>query len=211
MTDSAPELLALHAVRVLGAPTSQDAARLFGLEADWVEECLLDQEALGLVRRTRWESTQLWSLTERGKAVNESQLRAEHASAGATSLVEWALEVFESVNGRFTSACTAWQLDETVPRAVTGAAAGGSVGAGVPQSLLRELTYCGARLAEITGELTSRLSRFGVHRQRYDTALERVRGGQSAWIDSPALPSLHLVWMGMHEDLLASLSRSRQQ
>lgn len=196
-SEASRAMLVLHTLRILGSASADRAAAIFGLDPEWVAEHLLDSEAVGLVRRTRWDGSELWSLTERGKAANESSLKSECAAAGAVSLVEWALETFESVNGRFTAACTAWQLDERPP------------GAGVPASLLQELSYCGARLAEVTSQLSTRLARFGVHQRRYDLALDQVRAGHSSWIDSPALPSLHLVWMGVHEDLLATLGRNR--
>lgn len=190
-------LLALHAIRILGATSATGAAEVFQLDREWVAEHLLDLEAIGLVRRTRWDGLDVWSLSESGKAANESALRVERIARDATFLTEWALETFEAVNSRFTAACTAWQLGER------------SRERGISPGALREFTYCGARLAEITGELATRLPRFGVHRGRYDAALERVRAGHAAWIDSPALPSLHLVWMGAHEDLLATLGLQR--
>lgn len=66
--------LVLHGVRVLGAPSVGDVARLYDLDPAMVTEHLLDAEAYGWARRHDWFGTTSWSLTERGKAENERRL-----------------------------------------------------------------------------------------------------------------------------------------
>ncbi len=66
---SSPELLALHGVRILGAPRLAEIASRFRLPLAVVREQLLDDQALGLV--TRYDVGEVtWSLTERGRAAH---------------------------------------------------------------------------------------------------------------------------------------------
>ncbi len=58
-------------------------------------------------------------------------------------------------------------------------------------------------------ELTAVLTRFDGYTERYEAAVERVRGGQVRWVDAIEVDSCHLVWMQLHEDLLATLDLLR--
>ena len=53
------------------------------------------------------------------------------------------------------------------------------------------------------------LARFDGYAQRYDAALTRAIRGQHHWVDGIAVDSCHLVWMQLHEDLIATLGLSR--
>lgn len=196
VTSSAPDLLVLHGVRVLGAPPPADVARLFGLGPAIVEEHLLDVEASGWARRYDWYGSVTWSLTERGKAENERQLAAELDAAGGRNVVAAAHQSFLPLNRRHGAACTRWQLnthrDERVDAAV-----------------LRELGSISHELDRVCARLTGVLGRFGVHGPRYHAALQKVFDGDHAWLDAPDRPSCHLVWISLHEDLLASLGIER--
>jgi hypothetical protein len=37
----------------------------------------------------------------------------------------------------------------------------------------------------------------------------RIENLEKAWVDSPTLPSLNIVWIQLHEDLLATLNIPR--
>jgi hypothetical protein len=49
----------------------------------------------------------------------------------------------------------------------------------------------------------------GVHQPRIDAALARARDGDHRWVDSPEVASMNLVWIQLHEDLLATLGLAR--
>lgn len=68
---SAPEDLALHGVRVLGFPTAARVADRFGLRTDEITDLLLDFEACGWVRHSRFGGDSGWSLTDAGREENE--------------------------------------------------------------------------------------------------------------------------------------------
>jgi hypothetical protein len=77
VTASDPELLTIHAVRLLGfAPTGRMAAR-FGLDREVTAELLEDHRALGWTTWSEFAGTGGWSLTDRGRAEGERRLGAE--------------------------------------------------------------------------------------------------------------------------------------
>lgn len=196
MVSSSSELLVLHGLRVLGGPSVGDVARVYGLDPAMVTEQLLDAEAYGWARRHDWFGSTSWSLTDRGKAENERQLAAELDTANAREQVAACHRAFLPLNRRHGQACTRWQLNEHVDERVDAA-------------VLRELRAIAHDLDRVCLHLTGALDRFGIHAPRYHTALDQLLGGEHAWLDAPDRPSCHLVWISMHEDLLATLGIER--
>ncbi|HEX5335586.1 MAG TPA: transcriptional regulator, partial [Propionicimonas sp.] len=64
-------------------------------------------------------------------------------------------------------------------------------------------------LAGICARLTAVLARFDGYAGAHHAALERVRNGDATWLDGPDRASCQLVWIGFHEDLLATLGIPR--
>ena len=196
MVSSSSELLVLHGVRVLGAPSAGDVARVYDLHPAMVVEHLLDAEAYGWARRYDWFGTTSWSLTERGKAKNERQLAVELDATDCREQVAAAHRSFLPLNRRHGQTCTRWQLNNHLD-------------ARVDAAVLRELRAIAHALDRVCRQLASVLDRFGIHAPRYHTALDQVLAGDHAWLDAPDRPSCHLVWISLHEDLLATLGIER--
>ncbi len=79
------------------------------------------------------------------------------------------------------------------------------------EAVVRRLGRLRDELTEVTVRLSGVLDRFGIHQRRVDAALRRVRAGSDAWVDAPDVPSLNIVWIQLHEDLLATLGIERGQ
>ena len=203
---SAPDLLALHGVRVLGAPTTHQVAGLFGLGEPFVREALLDAEAYGWASRHTFFGPVTWSLTERGRAQDEKLLAEELDAAGVRQAVAAGHAAFLPLNRRHGEACTAWQLR---PTASDPWAANDHLDRRWDAVVLRDLATIARELEAVLADLSGALDRFAVHGPRYRTALDHVLAGDTAWLDSPDRPSAHLVWIGLHEDLLATLGIPR--
>lgn len=67
-----------------------------------------------------------------------------------------------------------------------------------------------AALRPVLDALAGRLARFSRYAKRLDRAVDRSVG-DPAWLESPALDSIHTVWFELHEHLLATLGRDRTQ
>ncbi|WP_318206320.1 transcriptional regulator [Streptomyces sp. SJL17-1] len=203
---SAPELLALHAVRLKGLADDAQAAARYGLDPEVVREALLDHEARGWVTRRAFAGTRGWTLTDSGRAEGERQLAGELAAAGLGPFVRERYETFLAHNARCLRACTDWQLrpDDAGRLAVNNhgdAAWDGRV--------LDELAALGGVIEVLSEELGTRIDRLGGYGSRFTGALARVRRGELSWVDRVKEDSCHTVWMELHEDLLATLGITR--
>ncbi|MEV4567745.1 transcriptional regulator [Nonomuraea sp. NPDC049419] len=205
--DSVPDLLVLHAVRVLGFAGTPELARRYDLDAAETEELLRDAEAHGWVGHSAFAGTAGWSLTERGRAENERRLAAELADAGGTDEVRDAYRAFLPLNARLQQACTDWQLrpapgDRLAPNDHTDPAWDARV--------LGELAALSDALTPLSDRLGRVLSRLRGYDTRFAAALARARAGEAAWVDGSEVDSCHRVWFQLHEDLIATLGIDRR-
>jgi hypothetical protein len=206
---SGTELLSLHGVRVLGSGTAERVAALYDLDADEVREYLLDAEAYGWV--TRYDAGRALGpatlgITDRGRAENERQLAAELDRTGTGPAVREAHAAFLPLNRRLGEACTRWQIR---PVPWDRMAVNDHTDRRWDDAVIDELVVIGRRLTAVVDLLTAVLTRFGVHVPRYLAAVAKVEQGAPDWIDAPDRPSCHLVWIQLHEDLLATLGLER--
>lgn len=203
---SAPQLLALHGVRILGAPTIAQVAERFGLDPAMVREHLLDAQAYGWVSRWDGFGSANWSMTEAGRTENERQLAAELDATGTRGSVVAAHRAFLPLNVRHGQACTRWQLR---PSAADPLSFNDHTDGRWDRDVLDSLAGIQAELDVIGATLSSALARFGGHADRHRDALDRAQRGDRAWLDAPDRASCQLVWMQFHEDLLATLGIPR--
>jgi hypothetical protein len=203
---SPPDLLVLHAVRVMGMADPASVARRTGVAVEVVTEQLLDDQARGWVRHVAFADLAGWTLTESGRAEGERRLAAELDHTGTREAVDAAHRTFLRQNARFLSTVTRWQL-RPVP--------GDPLAANTHEDpewdgiVLDELADHGRRLESVGAALAGALERFAGYDARYAAALERADAGQLAWVDAPGIESCHTVWIQLHEDLMATLGVER--
>jgi hypothetical protein len=205
-TQSAPELLTLHAVRLKGMADDEQIVARFDLDPAIAHECLLDFRAVGWITRVDFAGTAGWTLTESGRAENERQLAQELASTDSTASVRHSYEAFLTHNDRLLRACTDWQLrpSTTDPLAVND-----HTDSTWDQSVLVTLSELNDELGTLCPELGGRLTRFHGYDERFSAALERADRGELSWVTGIKIDSCHTVWMELHEDLVATLGIKR--
>ncbi|MFI2104356.1 transcriptional regulator [Isoptericola sp. NPDC019693] len=201
---SEPELLVLHAVRVLGTGDDDAVAERSGVVAAVARELLLDLEASGHVTWAEFAGAGGWSLTERGRGEDERRLAAELAAdptGRAAAVVHDALTAFAPLNDRLLRACTDWQLRP---------ADDGRLGvndhrdASWDGRVLDELAAAVDGVRPVLAALAGELARFAGYDRRLDDALAAARAGDGARVAGVGATSVHGVWMELHEDLLAT-------
>ncbi len=206
---SDPELLVLHAVRLLGLASPTAAARRFGLDVEDAAELLLDAEARGWVSHTSFAGTAGWSLTERGRARDEELLAAELGDRAAQ--VRGVHETFVPLNAGFQGAMTRWQLR---PLPGDQLATNDHADHRWDDRVLADLRSCVLRVVPLCQELAAGIARMSGYDQRLHDALARAEAGQRSAVDglrgqSRGGDSLHTVWFELHEDLLSTLGLAR--
>lgn len=206
-TDSSPELLTLHAVRISGFADTSVITRRFRLDPAETEETLRDAEAYGWVSHSAFAGLEGWSLTESGRKENERQLAAELAATGRQDEVAEIHRDFLPLNARLQQACTDWQL-----RPVPGdrLATNDHTDTAWDLRVLDELSAIDRALAPLAARLDHILARFAGYDSRFSTALHRAKAGDNGWVDRTDVDSCHRVWFELHEDLIATLGLVRQ-
>lgn len=209
MSSSDTELLALHAVRLLGfSPTAGVAAR-YSLDETRVEELLEDHRAAGHVTWSSFAESAGWSLTGRGRVEDEHRLAREldeHPVGGRRDVVHRCYLEFLDLNARVLQAVTDWQ---TRPVAGDPFAANDHQDLRWDNRVLHRLTAVGGELVPLAGTLAECLDRLAGYSERFEAALARARTGQQEWVDGLGRDSCHTVWFQLHEDLLATLGIAR--
>ena len=203
---SDPTTLTLHGVRLLGFAETLRVTSRFHLNPGDVQENLLDFEAYGWVTRSVFGITEGWSLTARGRVENERRLAAELDGLGARSTVAEIHHRFLPANGRLLEAASRWQVR---PLPSDSMAANDHTDLRWDDRVIESLRSVGATLSPLQTELAAVLARFAGYAERYDAALVRVARGENRWVTGVGIDSCHVVWMQLHEDLLASLGLDR--
>ncbi len=189
------------------SPGIEQLARRFRLDAAEVREALLDAQAFGWVSRYDFLGDITWSLTDAGRAQEERLLAAELDATGARDVVARAHTDFLPLNRLHGTACTNWQLHPT-SWDPTG------------RNDHTDLRWDAAALDDLDARRRGprRDLRPAHRRPRSLRRLRRgpprrpasaCRTGDAAWLDGPDRASCQLVWIGFHEDLLATLGIPR--
>ena len=204
--ESAPELLVLHAVRIVGFAEAPVIARRFGLDPAGTEELLLDAEARGWVTHASFAGLGGWSVTERGRAQDERLLAAELAGVHGQDEVREAYRAFLPLNARLQQACTDWQLRPTSDDRL---ATNDHSDVEWDRRILDELAAIERGLTPLAERLGALLARFQGYDTRFSAARRRAEAGEHGWVDHTDVDSCHRVWFELHEDLVATLGIDR--
>lgn len=201
---SEPRLLVLHTVRLKGIADTPEIADHTGLDTRSVEE-QLDAAASAAEVQRRDGRFAGYSLTADGRSAVQELLRDELDASGHRSEVEAAYADFLGFNDRLLAVCTAWQL-----RDVDGEShVNDHSDPDYDRSVHEQLVALHERMVPVLDALAGALDRFGGHRERLQTALDRVLAGEHDWFTKPRFPSYHSIWFELHEDLLATLGTER--
>src|SRR3569833_4727845 len=114
---------------------------------------------------------------------------------------------FEDVNARFLTAMSAWQQVDVGGRKVPNDHGDAEYDAKIVARLERLV----ARLGDLIAVLAARDPRFGGYVGRFDRAMARVAAGDTGYVSSPTLDSVHNVWFEILEDLLRTRGRARME
>jgi len=204
--DSAPDLLVLHAVRILGFAGARAIAHRVSLDPVETEDLLLDAEARGWVTHAAFAGLEGWSLTGSGRAQDERLLAAELTGVAGENEVRDVHRAFLPLNARLQRACTDWQLR---PTAHDRLATNDHRDPAWDGAVLDELAAVEVGLVPLAGRLAALLSRFDGYADRFAAARHRARAGEPGWVDGTDVDSCHRVWFELHEDLIATLGMTR--
>lgn len=203
---SDPELLILHAVRLLGFASLATIAEHAGTSYELTGKVICEADSAGWLQHFEFADLKGWSLTETGKAENQRQLATEREEADPDGRIMAIYREFLPLNGRLLRAVTDWQLK---PAPNNRLATNDHTDRAWDRRILSELGSLNAALAPLDQRLAEVLTRFAGYAARFDTALGKARNGHHHWVDQNEVDSCHRVWFQLHEDLIATLGINR--
>ncbi|HSH23328.1 MAG TPA: hypothetical protein VK975_04615 [Acidimicrobiales bacterium] len=201
---SSPDLLVLHAVRLIGAASVDAVARATGLDPVHVERVLHGFAEAGHVEFGH-SAPGGWRITTAGASADARSIASELEARGARAAVEQAHRRFLEINPELLATCTAWQLRELDSARVTN----DHTDLTYDRAVIERLVEVHRRITPVLDELSQRLARFGVYVARLGEALDQVVAGHGDWFTRPLLDSYHSVWFELHQDLLDTLAIDR--
>ncbi len=205
-TGSQTALLVIHGLRVLGGPSLAELADFYELDYRSVHEELAQARERGWATSSEFFGATSWYLSDTGRAHGERLTAAELDDTRQRAVVAQAHADFLPLNRRHGQACTDWQLRPTTADRL---AENDHRDREWDARILAELDDIATQMYAVLTRLEEALPRFGVHEPRYREAMERVQAGESAWLNAPDRASCQIVWIQLHEDLLATLGIPR--
>ncbi|MEO7235447.1 MAG: transcriptional regulator [Lapillicoccus sp.] len=200
--------LTLHAVRLLGFADTASVASRFRQVVEEARERLLDFEAVGWVSHSEFGTTSGWSMTASGRAEGQRRLASELHRDDLRFVVAAMHRQFLILNARFLEAATRWQVRTSPSSTMT---PNDHNDLRWDSRVIEELGLLGGRLRPLNAEVAAVLTRFDGYADRYDVAFQKASRGENRWVTGVGIDSCHVVWMQLHEDLLATLGLERGQ
>jgi hypothetical protein len=187
MTDE--EFLVLNSVYLRKIATADVAGECTALPPATITAALSEAEITGTLVNV---GEGQFMLSEEGTQQVLDEYRSRYADQRGGSAVGTWYERFEVLNGQFLNAISVWQSDE-----------------GADTSKLDRLLRLVERQIKSLDSVTAQVQRYGIYRNRFQRALDHVHEGESKYVVSPSVDSIHNIWFEFHEDILTLIGRPR--
>jgi hypothetical protein len=207
MSSATTDVTALHALRVCGLASTARLADHLRASPRATEALLGRCESEGLVRY-RDGRVSGWQLTDAGRERHDAGLESALAEPGWQEPVSRGYALFVGHNRELKEICTAWQI-RTLADGSTAINDHGD--AGYDRDVIERLTGHNRHCEAMFEQLSTGLSRFRDYQDRLGEALDRLAAGDTAAFATPMSASYHCVWMELHQDLLLTLGRERDE
>jgi hypothetical protein len=188
--EAATELAVLMGLRVRGRGDAAEVARSAGCSAADAAAVLAGAAARGVAVPPAHAAPGVLALSAAGRDELARLLAAESLDRAALAAL---YERFLAVDGELKQAITTWQLADEARKAAAQAA------------VMAVAATAGGVAAALAG-VAARLAPYPL---RIAAAAGAIATGDSRFVASPRVDSLHQVWFELHEDLLVTLGRSR--
>jgi hypothetical protein len=187
------DVAVLQGVRLKGRVSRADLATTLGEDPGE----LIDD----LIRSGMLLDGPLLRLTPEGRRRLDELLTAEreHLDQAAISA---AYKDFRAVNAEFKTLVTDWQVRDGQPNTHDDS--------DYDAAVLARLDDVHQRVTPIVAAVTTQLPRLGRYSAKLQTALDKVRAGETIWLSRPLIDSYHTVWFEFHEELIIAAGMTRE-
>jgi hypothetical protein len=191
------ELTVLQAVRLKGRVSEEDLVATLDEDPADVAATLAQLAADGLLVQAK---TVRVSPEGRDRL---NALLAEERSGIDQSVLSKSYDEFRAVNQVFKELISDWQIKEGQPNSHDDPEYDGAV--------LDRLDDVHQQVLPIIAAVTTVLPRLGAYGKKLDSALAKVKDGDTVWLARPIIDSYHTVWFELHEELIAASGLTREE
>lgn len=132
-----------------------------------------------------------------------SALLAEERNGLDKTALSAAYDEFGSINTDFKALVTDWQLKSGQPNTHDDT--------DYDAAVLARLDDVHQRVAPIITAVAQQLPRLSAYSAKLQTALDKVKAGEIAWLTRPLIDSYHTVWFELHEELILGVGLTREK
>lgn len=189
---AAEEFLLLHALKVKGMALPEAIAEASGLPLDQVRAGLEAAVAAEHAKERSGGRVSGFMLGSAGR-VRYNELRASSVTDQEVAALVPAYEAFLAPNRAFKEVTTFAQTEANGDHA----------------SVVARLEPIHESLGRVLDLAAPAVTRMAAYRPRFEQAMAAIRSGDLSALAKPMSGSYHDVWMELHEDLILTLGRER--
>jgi hypothetical protein len=191
------ELTVLQGVRLKGRVSEADLAATLGEDPADVAATSAQLTAAGLLV----EGKTLRISPEGRERLNA--LLAEERSGVDQNVLAKAYDEFRAVNNEFKALVSDWQIKDGQPNPHDDPEYDAAV--------LNRLDTVHQHVLPITTTVTTLLPRLSAYAEKLNSALTKVKAGDTIWLARPIIDSYHTVWFELHEELIVASGLTREE
>jgi hypothetical protein len=191
------ELTVLQAVRLKGRMSEADLVATLGEDPADVAATLAQLTAVGLL-----VTGKALRISPEGRA-RLNALLAEERSGVDQNVLATSYGDFRAVNNEFKALVSDWQIKDGQPNSHDDAE--------YDAAILNRLDNVHQRVLPVIATVTTLLPRLHAYAAKLDSALDKVKAGDTTWLARPIIDSYHTVWFELHEELIAASGLTREE
>jgi hypothetical protein len=191
------ELSVLQAVRLKGRISEADLVATLDEDPADVGATLAQLTAAGLL-----VAGKALRISPEGRA-RLNALLAEERSGVDQSVLATSYGDFRAVNNEFKALISDWQIKDGQPNSHDDAE--------YDAAILDRLDNVHRQVLPIIATVAALLPRLRAYAAKLNSALDKVKAGDTTWLARPIIDSYHTVWFELHEELIAASGLTREE
>lgn len=191
------ELTVLRAIRLKGRVSEADLTATLGEDPAEVAATLAQLTAAGQLVEGK-----MLRISPEGRARLDALLAEERSTVDQNVLAK-AYGDFRAVNNEFKALVSDWQIKDGQPNAHDDAEYDAAV--------LNRLDGVHQQVSPVVATVATLLPRLHAYAEKLESALTKVKAGDTTWLARPIIDSYHTVWFELHEELIDASGLTREE
>jgi hypothetical protein len=191
------ELIVLQAIRLKGRVREPDVIATVGGDPDAVASRLAKLISEGLVSEGKTVR-----ISPAGRA-RLNDLLAQERSAVDQDALAAIYDEFRSANNEFKALISDWQIKNGEPNSHDDA--------DYDAAVLARLDDVHRTVKPIISSAATYLDRLNAYGDKFESALAKVRAGDTSWLARPIVDSYHTVWFELHQEFIEASGLTREE